>query len=232
MSGHLLKSLALTAALAAGGLATYAAEGPAPLPKTEADWKNYFKELARNKEAHSLFLLGSYYAAGHPELGKGRPDPAEAFRYYLKAAEMNHAEAQYRVGYSYEKKLGVRAANLEVAHKWYLKAANQEVPAAQLRVGEMFFIGEGVMRDYPQAFHYLSKAAERGLPDAQRLLGDCYKVGMGTLRNDVKALTWYTIAARQENEKAMSNRKNIMTLMRFDEIEAAEKAAREFRPKP
>ena len=231
MSGHLLKSLGLAAALAAGPLTVFAADGSTSLPKTEADWKNYFKELARKKEAESLFLLGTYHAAGHPHLGKGKPDHAEAFRYYLKAAELDHPEAQYRVGYSYEKKLGVRAANLDQAYKWYLKAANQEVAAAQLRVGEMYFIGEGTARDYKQAFYYLSKAAERGLPDAQRLLGDCYKVGMGTLRNDVKALTWYTIAARQENEKATTNRKNIITLMSPEEIAMAEKAARDFRPK-
>jgi TPR repeat protein len=231
MSVRLLQSLSLAALLAAGAPASFAADAPAP-PKSETEWKTYFRDLARSKDAQSFFLMGTYYAAGHPHLGRGKPDHAEAFRYYQRAAELNHPEAQYRLGYCYEKKLGVRLASLELAHKWYLRAADQELPVAQLRVGEMYMNKEGVQFNDKLAFQYLYKAAERGLPDAQRMIGDCYKIGWGPGRDNVKALTWYIIAAHQENEKAIVNRDNLAASMPNHEKLMAEKAAKEFRSKP
>lgn len=232
MSGHLLKSLGLAAALAAGNLTIFAAAEVSPPPKTDTEWKAYFKTLEAGKDAQSAFLLGTYYAAGHPVLSKGKPNHVTAFRKYQEAAERGHPEAQYRLGYCYEHKLGVRRASMNTAFKWYLLAADQEVPEAQLRVGELFYQEQGAYYDKEKAYLYLSKAAERGIPDAQRMLGDCHKLGWGTLRNNVMALKWYLIAARQENEIAISNRDKLIPSLRKDEILAAEKAAKEFRPKP
>ncbi|MGV3755262.1 MAG: tetratricopeptide repeat protein [Verrucomicrobiota bacterium] len=232
MSGHFLKSLSLAAALTAGSLTVSVATDVSPLPKTDTEWKAYFNQLETGKDAQSAFLLGTYYAAGHPVLSKGKPNHATAFRKYQEAAERGHPEAQYRLGYCYEHKLGVRRASLDTAFKWYLMAADQEVPEAQLRVGELFYQEQGAYYDKEKAYLYLSKAAERGIPDAQRMLGDCFKLGWGTLRNDVLALKWYIIAARQENAIAIGNRDKLITSMKKDEILAAEKAAKEFRAKP
>jgi uncharacterized protein len=235
MSRHLLRALCLATALAAGTPTAFAAASASPLPQSESEWKAYFKELDRGKDAQAYFLLGTYYAAGHPQLTRsGKPDPDKAFDHYEKAAELGHPEAQYRVGYCFENKLGVRRANLETAQKWYLKAADQEVPAAQLRVGQLFFDEKGAFYNRQQAYHYLSKAAERGLPEAQRMLGDCYKLGWGTARDYVKALTWYIIASAQEDEKAKNSRDTVVEIYHLtkEEVRAAEKGAREFQPKP
>lgn len=234
MSGRLFRVLGLAAALAVGPLNSAHGAEAAALPTTETGWKTYFKELDRSKDAQSCFTLGSFYAAGHPQLTRsGKPDADKAFDYYEKAAELGHPEAQYRLGYCYENKLGIRRANLELAQKWYLKAADQEVPVAQLRVGQLFFDDKGVFYNRKLAFYYLSKAAERGLPEAQRMAGDCHKLGWGTDRNYVKALTWYIIAAAQEDEKSRNSRDTVVEIYHLtkDEVQAAEKAAREFRPK-
>jgi TPR repeat protein len=232
MSGYLLKSLGLAAALAAGNLTIFANTETTPLPKTETEWKAYFSRLEANKDAQSAFLLGTYYAAGHTVLAKGKPNHALAFKKYQEAAERGHPQAQYRLGYCFEHKLGVRRASLETAFKWYQLAADQEVPEAQLRVGELYANEQGAYYDKEKAYLYLSKAAERGIPDAQRLLGDCHKLGWGTPRNNILALKWYIIAARQENEIASGNRDKLMPSMNKEEILAAEKAAQTFRPKP
>jgi len=232
MSGHFLKSLSLAAALTAGSLTVSAATDVSPLPKTETEWKAYFNRLEAGKDAQSAFLLGTYYAAGHPVLSKGKPNHATAFRKYQEAAELGHPEAQYRLGYCFEHKLGVRRASMDTAFKWYQMAADQEVPEAQLRVGELYYQEQGAFYDKEKAYLYLSKAAERGIPDAQRMLGDCHKLGWGTLRNDVMALKWYLIAARQENELAIANRDKLIPSLKKDEVLAAEKAAKEFRAKP
>ncbi len=232
MSGRPLKSLSLAAALAASALTVFATADVSSPPKTETEWKAYFNRLEAGKDAQSAFLLGTYYAAGHPVLSKGKPNHATAFRKYQEAAELGHPEAQYRLGYCFEHKLGVRRASLDTAFKWYLLAADQEVPEAQLRVGELFYQEQGAYYDKEKAYLYLSKAAERGIPDAQRMLGDCHKLGWGTPRNDVMALKWYLIAARQENQIAIGNRDKLIPSLRKDEILAAEKAAKEFRAKP
>lgn len=230
MSGRYVSMVSLAVALAAAPLCfCLAADAP---PKTESEWKAYFKELDRGRDASSYFLLGTYYAAGHPQLSRGKPDASKAFSYYEKAAELGHPEAQYRLGYCYEHKIGVRRANMDLAFSWYLKAADQEVPAAQLRVGELYFDNKGAYYNAQKAFFYLSKAAERGLPDAQRMVGDCHKIGWGTERSNVQALAWYIIAARQENEKAINNRDTLKAFMKKPEIEAAEKSAKGFRVKP
>lgn len=201
-------------------------------PKTEREWRAYFHDLRYSRDGQKLFTLGSYYAAGHAEL-TSKPDLDKAFDYYKKAAELGHPEAQYRVGFCLEHKLGVHRASLPDAFTWYLKAANQEVPAAQLRVGEMYFNGDGVASDRDQAYHFLLKAAERGIPDAQRMLGDCHKLGWGTPRDYVAALTWYIIAAAQDNEAAAKSRDTIISIFHLtkEEIARAESAAKKFQPK-
>ncbi len=233
MFNRLANPALLTAILLASGPLSFAAGAGSTAPKSETEWRAYFRDLRSSKDANALFTLASYYAAGHEQLS-AKPDAAKAYEFYVKAAELGHPEAQYRAGYCLEHKLGVRRVSLDQAFKWYLKAADQEVPIAQLRVGEMYFYGEGIPFNDKQAFHYLSKAAERGLPDAQRLVGDCYKLGWGVTRNYVTALSWYTIAAAQENDLAVRSRDTLISVYHLskEDIIKAEKMAKEYRPKP
>ncbi len=52
-------------------------------------------------------------------------DDREALKWYRKAAEKNHAQAQYHLGNMYENGRGV-AEDLNEAKSWYRKAANQK----------------------------------------------------------------------------------------------------------
>jgi TPR repeat protein len=233
MSNRLASRALLTALLLTTSAQLIAEGNTNSVPKTAIEWRAYFKDLRANKDRDSYYKLASYYAAGHEELST-KPDAAKAYDLYVKAAELGHPEAQYRVGYCLEHKLGVRRIAMDQAFKWYLKAADQEVPAAQLRVGEMYFYAEGVPFNDQQAFHYLIKAAERGLPDAQRLAGDCYKLGWGVTRSYVQALSWYNIAAAQENDLAVRSRDTLISIYHLtkDDIATAEKIAKEYKAKP
>ena len=51
-------------------------------------------------------------------------DQAEAVKWYRKAAEQNHAEAQYNLGICFYKGEGVAKDQVE-AYKWVLLAARQ-----------------------------------------------------------------------------------------------------------
>lgn len=69
------------------------------------------EKLAENKDAAAEYYIGMCYAAG---LG-GVANIGLAVKYYLRAAEKGHAEAQYELAKYYEAE----------AAKWYQKAAEQ-----------------------------------------------------------------------------------------------------------
>ncbi|POR97032.1 tetratricopeptide repeat protein, partial [Haemophilus influenzae] len=57
--------------------------------------------------------------------GRGvKQDNFEAVKWYRKAAEQGHADAQLNLGYMYEKGRGVKQDDFE-AVKWYRQAAEQ-----------------------------------------------------------------------------------------------------------
>ena len=59
------------------------------------------------------------------DLGRGVPqDYAEAMKWFRKAADQNHAKAQYNIGFMYEHGQGV-PQNHHGAMTWYRKAADQ-----------------------------------------------------------------------------------------------------------
>ena len=67
-------------------------------------------------------------------------------KWYRKAAEQNHAEAQYNLGVCYDEGEGVAKDQVE-AVKWYRKAAEQNFAAAQYNLGVCYAKGEGVAKD-------------------------------------------------------------------------------------
>lgn len=129
------------------------------------------------------------------------------------AAEHGDANAQYRLGWMYERGHGFLAQNSEDAAVWYRKAAEQGVAKAQSRLGWMYANGEGVVQDHKQAvvwyhkaadqgdadakFAMLREAAEQGDADAQYNLGLTYD-GDGNGNGDTTtAAIWFRKAAEQ-----------------------------------
>ena len=67
--------------------------------------------------------------------GKGvQQDDAEAIRWYLKAAQQGHADAQNNLGLMYQNGKGVKQDDAE-AIKWYLKAAEQGMLMPRIILG-------------------------------------------------------------------------------------------------
>ena len=66
------------------------------------------------------FMMGNFYTFGR---GVVTPNKASAYSWYLLAAEKNHPEAQYNVGYMYENG-DAGTIDLAEAKKWYQKAAS------------------------------------------------------------------------------------------------------------
>ena len=85
-------------------------------------------------------------------------DKEEAAKLYLKAAEMGHLEAQYRIGKCYHDAEGIEQ-NYEEAVKWYRLAAEQGHSWAQNNLGSCYYYGEGVAQSYEEAMKWYQLAA-------------------------------------------------------------------------
>ena len=86
---------------------------------------------------------------------------AEAVKWYTKAAEQGHSDAQYKLGWRYQLGQGVEKNQIE-AFKWWKKAAEQGDAQAQLNLGICYERGEGVEKDLTEAVKWYRKAAEQG----------------------------------------------------------------------
>lgn len=128
----------------------------------------------------------------------------------LKAAEQNHAGAQYFLGYlNYEnnkqewyKKAalnGYKSAISALAYilkqqkdylesfKYYLMAAELGNLAAQREVSGMYYSGKGVLQSYEKGAYWLNKSALGGDISAMSSLGDRLYTGQAIKKNHVKS---------------------------------------------
>jgi TPR repeat protein len=114
----------------------------------------------------------------------------------VRRAEGGDADAQYKLGVSYDVGEGVAEDDVE-AVKWYRKAAEQAHSHSQYNLGVMYRGGKGVPKDDVEALKWTRKAAEHGDSDAQHILGIVYGSGLGVPKDDVEALKWTRKAAEQ-----------------------------------
>jgi TPR repeat protein len=77
--------------------------------------------------------------------------------------------------------------------------------AAQCELGLAYVNGNGVAKNYAEAFKWLHKSAEQNNTVAQYNLGVCYANGFGTAKSMVEACKWYRKAADQNYSDAQFN---------------------------
>ena len=79
-----------------------------------------------------------------------------------------------------------------------MESANQGIAEAQNRVGELYYYGEGgVKQDYSQAMKWYLKAANQGNALAQINIGDLYYLGQGVKQDYSQAMEWYSKAKNE-----------------------------------
>ncbi len=101
-------------------------------------------------------------------------DINKSLLWYLKAANKNHALAQYNVGILYQKSMDV-PKNSEIALKWIIQASNNNLPIAQFRLGTMYLTGAGIIEDKQKAAMLIKKSYDGGYLKAKEVL-DEYKL--------------------------------------------------------
>ena len=81
--------------------------------------------------------------------------------------------------------------------------------------------------DFATALREWRPLAEQGVASAQNNLGFMYVYGKGVLQDYVRAHMWFNIAASSGNKTASENRDLVAVLMNSNQIETAQRLARE-----
>ena len=122
--------------------------------------------LARRGLAEAQFRLGAACLAGDEEV---RRDSSEATRWFQRAAEQDHVEAQVHLAEAYYHGVGVGRDHEEAAY-WLRAAADLGHDHAGLRLGMMYADAEAEINIDPEARERLETAALAGYWPARHLL--------------------------------------------------------------
>lgn len=155
-------------------------------------------EMHGQSDSQKQYELGDDYYNG--QNGKQK-NYAEAFKWYLKAAEQDNAYAQNQVAFCYQCGIGVKQDYTEAA-KWFRKAAELGLSVSQTNLASCYEYGDGVLQNYSDAIYWYRKAAESGEINAQKRLGALYEEGTIVQQNLYEAIKWYRMAANQGDTTA------------------------------
>ena len=157
----------------------------------ETDTTSEDLEKAEQGDLDAQCSLGVRYRYG---IDGTAQDPAKAVEWFRKAADQEHAEAQYELGKCYAEGVGVDQDPAE-AVAWFRKAAEQGDAEAECELGRRYAEGADVDPDPAEAVAWFRKAANRGYAEAQYELGKCYAEGVGVDQDPAEAVAWYREAA-------------------------------------
>ena len=158
--------------------------------------KNQLLTAAEKGNAEAQFEVAAIYRYGQEldnfNYGHAvKQDKAEAVRWYTKAAEQGHAEAQLFLGAMYDNGEGV-TENTAEAIRWFNKAAEQSDVSIQERA-------KHYLNEIAETAKYLT-LAQQGDAEAQYNLAQIYDL-KGEIK-ETEALKWYTKAAEQGHANA------------------------------
>jgi len=113
-------------------------------------------------------------------------------------------------------------------HEWR-PLAEQGNARAQYYLGVLYSNGQGVPKDYVQAWQWYEKAAAQGIARAQYNLGTLYSNGDGVPQDFVQAHKWYSLAGANGNKNAATRRDALSKRMTPAQIDKAQRLAREWK---
>ncbi len=158
--------------------------------------EEYYTMAAELGSSTGWLQLGQLRYAGSEPDGK-----EQAYECFLKAAELDDAQAAYNLGVMTANGEGVEA-DVNAALVWYTKAADLGLARAQTTVGAYCLGTDGIEADYDKAFHYFSLATQQGDLDGLYFLGMCYEQGFGTELNQESARNCYELAVMMGHQGA------------------------------
>ena len=134
------------------GSCYYAGNG---VEKNYMEAEKWFRKAAEQNYPEAQFMLGICYHNGRGV----EKNTAEAVRWYRKSAEKN-MHTQYLLAECYANGNNVEQKDQVEAVSWYLKAAAQDHPYAQNALGRRYFSGQGVEKNYTEAYAWWNLVAK------------------------------------------------------------------------
>lgn len=158
-------------------------------------------KLAKVGDEDAQLAVGLAY-----EKGADTPaDPAEAAKWYQKAATQGNLEAQFRLGRLVQEGVPGLKKNPETAAKLYEGAAKQGHVQAENWLGYCYQHGIGVAQSTDNAILWYTKAADAGLAEAQNNLGLVYLNAKNKKRDLAMAFKLFEKAAQQGDDWGLNN---------------------------
>ncbi|CAG8497889.1 9384_t:CDS:2 [Acaulospora morrowiae] len=183
--------------------------------KQEPDFKQaliYLKQAASKADeecpdgayVYGMILAREYDKVNIPD-DLVVPDDYEAKELILKAANLGHAGALFKMGSCYEySALGCQFDPL-LSIQYYKRATEKGYVEADMALSKWYLCGcEGYFEQNEElAYEYAEKAAMKGLPTAEFAMGYYHEVGIHVPANMSVANAWYTKAAEHGNKDAI-----------------------------
>ncbi len=204
----------------------------------KGDWETAYKLLKPIAEADTSQSAVAQQRLGLlTEHGRGTAkDPAQAAKWYQKAADQGDATAQGHLGRLYRLGAGV-PRDAGQAAKWSIKAATQGNAAAQANLGYMSLEGFSLPTDAAAAAGWFKRAAEQGDASAELGLATLCEAGRGVPKDVMQAHKWYALASVDDGEydeelfaRAKKAKAALAAKMTPAQIEQADKLAQDFTP--
>ena len=104
------------------------------------------------------------------------------------------------------------------------------MPATQTALGLLYYHGEGVSKDFNEAFKWFGKAAEQGDAEGQFRLGAMYANGEGVAKDYVTAYKWADLAFRNAYLDAVRLRSYLEKRMNQHQLDEALQLSQQLQP--
>ena len=157
-----------------------------------------------------------------------RGDYQSAIAELTPFAEQGNPEAQYLLGASYAN-ASPPEQDYSRAERWLKAAAEQGHTDAMVDIAKLnlFYKDE---RDVKKAISWYMKAADLGHPEGQFMTGTYYfSEDAGAEKNNVKAYMWWLLSASKGHKLAKLMLDKSLVKISPDEVQKAEKLAKEWK---
>jgi len=183
-------------------------------------WLKRATEVADEQYPSAPYELGLLHETGYGE--NVLPDPAYSAQLFTKAAELGHAEANFRMGDAYEHGKLECPRDPALSVHFYVVAARHGHPLAMMALCAWYLVGaEPVLeKNEGEAYAWAKQASEygmatrspspptptddrTGLSKAEYAIGYFTEMGIGCRRDPLEANVWYVKAASHGDERAV-----------------------------
>ncbi len=152
--------------------------------------------LSWYERAAKLGDLRSILRAAERHLYDSNANPRRAAQFYLQAAKLEDAGAQYQLGMLYRRGFGVQQDMYRAKH-WFEQSTDLGHADAAYQLAMIFDEGSLDSEDNVRAAELYEKASERGSGEASYHLAMMHDEGESMPEDDRKAMQLYQLAAKR-----------------------------------